>query len=251
MSLLAVKDLSIHFGGVKAVQNVSFNIDAGIVYSVIGPNGAGKTTLFNLITGVYKPTTGEIKLDGEAIHGKSPNELAVRGVARTFQNLQICMNMSAIENVMVGAHLRLDRNLVKAALRFPSLKARDRELRDEAAQLMDFVGLAQYVETRADAMSFGALKRLAAAGKKIIIRVPLIPGFNADEASVTAITNFAADELGVDDIHFLPYHTLGMNKYTLLGQPYSAPDKPLDNPALLDFAQQYACQKGLTATLRG
>ncbi|MCQ4445672.1 glycyl-radical enzyme activating protein [Enterobacter cloacae] len=95
------------------------------------------------------------------------------------------------------------------------------------------------------------LKRLAAAGKKITIRVPLIQGFNADEASITAITNFAADELGVDDIHFLPYHTLGMNKYTLLGQPYSAPDKPLDNPALLDFAQQYACQKGLTATLRG
>jgi len=142
---------------------VSFNIDAGIVYSVIGPNGAGKTTLFNLITGVYKPTTGEIKLDGEAIHGKSPNELAVRGVARTFQNLQICMNMSAIENVMVGAHLRLDRNLVKAALRFPGLKKRDRELRDEAAQLMDFVGLAQYVETRADAMSYGALKRLEIA----------------------------------------------------------------------------------------
>ena len=163
MSLLQVNDLSIHFGGVKAVQNVSFNIDAGIVYSVIGPNGAGKTTLFNLITGVYKPTTGEIRLDGEAIHGKSPNELARRGVARTFQNLQICMNMSAIENVMVGAHLRLDRNLVKAALRFPSLKQRDRTLRDEAAQLMDFVGLAQYVETRADAMSYGALKRLEIA----------------------------------------------------------------------------------------
>jgi branched-chain amino acid transport system ATP-binding protein len=163
MSLLQVKDLSIHFGGVKAVQNVSFNIDAGIVYSVIGPNGAGKTTLFNLITGVYKPTTGEIKLDGEAIHGKSPNELATRGVARTFQNLQICMNMSAIENVMVGAHLRLDRNLVKAALRFPGLKKRDRELRDEAAELMDFVGLAQYVESRADAMSFGTLKRLEIA----------------------------------------------------------------------------------------
>jgi len=163
MSLLEVKDLSIHFGGVKAVQNVSFNIDAGIVYSVIGPNGAGKTTLFNLITGVYKPTTGEIRLDGEAIHGKSPNELARRGVARTFQNLQICMNMTAIENVMVGAHLRLDRNLVKAALRFPGLKRRDREMRAEAAKLMDFVGLGQYVETRADAMSYGALKRLEIA----------------------------------------------------------------------------------------
>ncbi len=163
MSMLEVKDLSIHFGGVKAVQNVSFNIDSGIVYSVIGPNGAGKTTLFNLITGVYKPTTGEIKLDGEAIHGKSPNQLAQRGVARTFQNLQICLNMSAVENVMVGAHLRLDRNLVKAALRFPGLKKGDRELRAEAAQLMDFVGLGQYVEARADAMSYGALKRLEIA----------------------------------------------------------------------------------------
>lgn len=81
--------------------------------------------------------------------------------------------------------------------------------------------------------------------------MPLIQGFNADEASITAITNFAADELGVEDIHFLPYHTLGMNKYTLLGQPYSAPDNPLDNPALLGFAQQYAPpMKGLTATLR-
>ncbi|HLO64056.1 MAG TPA: ABC transporter ATP-binding protein [Azonexus sp.] len=163
MSMLQVKDISIHFGGVKAVQNVSFNIDAGIVYSVIGPNGAGKTTLFNLITGVYKPTTGEIQLDGEAIHGKSPNELATRGVARTFQNLQICLNMSAIENVMVGAHLRLDRNLVKAALRFPNLKKRDAELKKEAAELMDFVGLGQYVEARADAMSYGALKRLEIA----------------------------------------------------------------------------------------
>jgi branched-chain amino acid transport system ATP-binding protein len=163
MSMLEVKDLSIHFGGVKAVQNVTFNIDSGIVYSVIGPNGAGKTTLFNLITGVYKPTTGEIRLDGESIGGKSPNELATRGLARTFQNLQICMNMAAIENVMVGAHLRLDRNLIKAALRFPALKRRDRELREEAAELMRFVGLEKYVETRADAMSYGALKRLEIA----------------------------------------------------------------------------------------
>ena len=163
MALLEVKDLSIHFGGVKAVQNVSFNIDAGIVYAVIGPNGAGKTTLFNLITGVYKPTTGEIRLDGEPIQGKSPNELAERGVARTFQNLQICMNMTAIENVMVGAHLRLDRNLFKAALRWPSLRKRDRELREEAAELMRFVGLESYINARADSMSYGVLKRLEIA----------------------------------------------------------------------------------------
>ena len=163
MALLDVLDLSIHFGGVKAVQNVSFSIDPGIVYSVIGPNGAGKTTLFNLVTGVYRPTTGEIRLDGEPIQGRSPNELARRGVARTFQNLQVCMNMSALENVMVGAHLRLDRNPLKAALRMPALRRRDGELREEAAALMRFVGLERYTGANADAMPYGALKRMEIA----------------------------------------------------------------------------------------
>ena len=163
MALLETKNLSIHFGGVKAVQEVSFSIDSGIVYAVIGPNGAGKTTLFNLITGVYQPTHGEIFLDGESIGGKSPDELARRGMARTFQNLQICMNMSAIENVMVGAHLRLNRNILKAAMRLPSITGRDGKLREEAAELMSFVGLEKYVESRADSMPYGALKRLEIA----------------------------------------------------------------------------------------
>ena len=163
MALLEVQDLSIHFGGVKAVQNVSFSIDAGIVYAVIGPNGAGKTTLFNLITGIYTPTSGSITLDGQPIAGLSPDVLARQGVARTFQNLQICMNMSALENVMVGAHLRLDRNLFKGALRWPSIKTRDRELQAEAEELMRFVGLGAYTGARADSMSYGALKRLEIA----------------------------------------------------------------------------------------
>jgi branched-chain amino acid transport system ATP-binding protein len=163
MALLDVQDLSIHFGGVKAVQNVSFSIEAGVVYAVIGPNGAGKTTLFNLITGIYTPTSGRILLDGQSIAGQSPDVLAQRGVARTFQNLQICMNMSAIENVMVGAHLRLDRNLFKAALRWPALRARDHALRAEAQELMRFVGLAAHLDARADSLSYGALKRLEIA----------------------------------------------------------------------------------------
>ena len=163
MSMLDVQNLSIHFGGVKAVNDVSFSIDPGMIYAVIGPNGAGKTTLFNLITGVYKPTSGRILLNGEEIQGKSPDALARRGVARTFQNLQICMNMSALENVMVGAHLRLDRNLIKGALHLPSITRRDAELREEAAGLMEFVGLGKQVGMRADAMSYGALKRLEIA----------------------------------------------------------------------------------------
>ncbi len=163
MSMLDVQNLSIQFGGVKAVNDVSFSIDPGMIYAVIGPNGAGKTTLFNLITGVYKPTSGKIRLNGEEVQGKSPDELARRGVARTFQNLQICMNMSALENVMVGAHLRLDRNLIKGALHLPSITRRDAELREEAAGLMEFVGLGKQVGMRADAMSYGALKRLEIA----------------------------------------------------------------------------------------
>jgi len=163
MALLDVTNLSIHFGGVKAVQSVSFSIDPGIIYSVIGPNGAGKTTLFNLITGVYTPTSGEIRLDGESIQGKSPNQLAERGMARTFQNLPVCMNMTAIENVMVGAHLRLDRNVLKAALRFGSLRTRDTALRQEAAELMRFVGLERFIDARADSMPYGALKRMEIA----------------------------------------------------------------------------------------
>ena len=95
------------------------------------------------------------------------------------------------------------------------------------------------------------LQRLAQAGKNMIIRVPLIQGFNASEADITAITDFAADRLRGSEIHFLPYHTLGMNKYQLLSQPYTAPDKPLDAPELLAFAQDYARSKGLTAILRG
>lgn len=163
MALLDVHQLGIHFGGVKAVQNVSFSVDAGLIYAVIGPNGAGKTTLFNLITGIYAPTVGDIVLDGESVTGKTPNELAQRGVARTFQNLQICMNMSALDNVMVGAHLRLDRNLVKAVLRWPSIRRCDAGLRAEAADLMCFVGLQDYVHSRADCMPYGALKRLEIA----------------------------------------------------------------------------------------
>jgi branched-chain amino acid transport system ATP-binding protein len=163
MPLLEVSNLSKAFGGVKAVQDVSFTVDRGLVYSVIGPNGAGKTTLFNLITGIYTPTEGEIRLDGQSITGTAPHALASKGMARTFQNLQICMNMTALENVMVGAHLQLDRNLVKAMLRLPGLARRDRELKDAARALMDFVGLGAYWNRAAASMPYGALKRLEIA----------------------------------------------------------------------------------------
>ncbi len=163
MALLEVCNLTKIFGGVRAVQNVSFAVDAGIVYSVIGPNGAGKTTLFNLITGIYVPSEGQIRLDGRDIAGIAPHDLARLGMARTFQNLQVCLNMTALENVMVGAHLRLDRNLLKGALRLPGIARGDARLRDEATELMRMVGLADYLAAHADEMPYGALKRLEIA----------------------------------------------------------------------------------------
>jgi len=187
-ALLEVSDIRKAFGGVVAVQNVSFSVERGIVYSVIGPNGAGKTSLFNLITGVYAPSTGEVWLDGERVTGLAPHQLARKGMARTFQNLQICMNMTAIENVMVGGHLSLDRNLVKAMLRFPSLRRADAALRETAVELMTYVGLEAYIKSEASAMPYGALKRLEiaralAAKPRILFLDEPAAGFNPKETA--------------------------------------------------------------------
>ncbi len=161
--MLHISGLSKSFGGVHAIQNVSFETPRGIVYSIIGPNGAGKTTLFNLITGIYTPTAGSIRLDGQEITGVAPNLLARRGMSRTFQNLQVCMNMSAIENVMVGAHLRLNSSLLAGMFRWPGLPTADRACRERAAELLCFVGCENFVDMQADSMPFGALKRLEIA----------------------------------------------------------------------------------------
>jgi branched-chain amino acid transport system ATP-binding protein len=184
--MLEIRNLSKSFGGVHAVQDVSFAIKEGAIHSVIGPNGAGKTTLFNLITGVYTPTRGEILLRGENVAGMSPDALARRGMSRTFQNLQICLNMTAIDNVMVGAHLRLNQNLFASMLRLPSVRKADQVCRDEAAQLMDFVGVGQYVASDSTQMPYGALKRLEiaralAARPKVLLLDEPAAGLNHTE----------------------------------------------------------------------
>ena len=161
--MLTVRNLSKSFGGVKAVQDVSFAIEPKTIHSVIGPNGAGKTTLFNLISGVYTPTDGDISLEGASVTRKRPDELARLGMSRTFQNLQICMNMSAIENVMVGAHLRLRTSFWRGMLRLPGMWRAEHECRDECAALMAFAGVGAYLDAQASQMSYGALKRLEIA----------------------------------------------------------------------------------------
>ncbi len=184
--MLTINNLSKSFGGVHAVQDVSFTVKEGNIHSVIGPNGAGKTTLFNLITGVYTPSKGEILLNGENVAAMSPDALARRGMSRTFQNLQVCMNMTAIDNVMVGAHLRLNQNLFASMLRLPSVRRADAACRDEAASLMEFVGVGRHIGDEAGQMSYGALKRLEiaralAAKPKVLLLDEPAAGLNHTE----------------------------------------------------------------------
>ena len=187
-ALIEVTGLSKTFGGVHAVEALSFSVDAGQIYSVIGPNGAGKTTLFNLITGIYTPTQGEIKLKGEGVVGLEPNQLAERGMCRTFQQMQICMNMTALENVMLGRHLQLKSSFLTTMLRLPSLLKDEEDCRDHAIELMKFVGCGEYLETEASAMSYGALKRLEiaralASNPKIVLLDEPAAGLNGTETA--------------------------------------------------------------------
>ena len=163
MKLLRVENLTREFGGVLAVADLEFEIEAGAVFSIIGPNGAGKTTLLNLVTGIYRPSSGRVLFDGRELTGRAPYQFAAAGIARTFQNLQVFFNMSALENVMAGRHLHERCGLAAALLRFPGLARAERASRDEAERLMRLVGLGDWVGARADAMPYGALKRLEIA----------------------------------------------------------------------------------------
>jgi len=163
MSLLAVESLRKAFGGNRAIDDLSLTVRTGAVHSIIGPNGAGKTTLFNLVSGIYTPESGRIVLDGADTTGLPPYRMAALGLSRTFQNLQVFFNMSALENVMVGMHLHCDSRFLPAMLRLPRIVRHEAEMADEAAELLRFVGLADAIGTEADALPYGALKRLEIA----------------------------------------------------------------------------------------
>ena len=163
MNLLAVEHVGISFGGVRAVDDVSFAISPGEVFSIIGPNGAGKTTLFNLISGVYRCDRGLVRLRGDDVSRLPPEALASRGLARTFQNLQIFARMSVEENVMVGVHRHEARHVLAHLLGLPSVRAENRRTRAEARRYLDMLHLRQAASQLAGSLSYGELKRLEIA----------------------------------------------------------------------------------------
>jgi branched-chain amino acid transport system ATP-binding protein len=163
MTILAVTDIEIAFGVLKAIDGVSFAVDAGQIFSIIGPNGAGKTTLFNVISGMYAASRGRVELAGEDVTGLLPDALAARGMSRTFQNLQIFQRMTAAENVMVGRHLRERCNLFADLFRLPSVSRQNRATRQAALTFLDQVGLRDSADMLAGSLSYGACKRLEIA----------------------------------------------------------------------------------------
>jgi len=163
MSLLRVEKMNMSFGGIHALEDISFTVNQGAIHSIIGPNGAGKTTLFNLITGVYTPSAGRILFNEQDITNVPTYALAGYGISRTFQNLQIFFNMSAVENVMVGNHIQTDSRFLPALFGLPSIKRGERACRERAEQIMCEVGLEKFIGSDADSMPYGALKWLEIA----------------------------------------------------------------------------------------
>ncbi|HEV7126939.1 MAG TPA: ABC transporter ATP-binding protein [Ktedonobacterales bacterium] len=138
--LLRVAGLTMRFGGLAAVDGVDFDVLRGQIYSIIGPNGAGKTTVFNAITGIYKPTSGQILLDGRSVAGLTPDRVLRAGVARTFQNIRLFGNMTVLENVLVGQHISLPGNLPSILLRLPNYTRAERGAHERAIELLGFFG---------------------------------------------------------------------------------------------------------------
>ena len=162
-SLLVVDSVTCQFGGVLAVNAVSFGVEQGELFGLIGPNGAGKTTLFNLITGLTEPTRGQLRYRDEDITGLPPHRVAERGIARTFQNVRLFGELSALTNVMIARHVRTRSGLVSGVLGLSSARREERETRERAAALLALVGLVERPEEPARNLSYGDQRRLEIA----------------------------------------------------------------------------------------
>jgi branched-chain amino acid transport system ATP-binding protein len=163
MPSLSVLELSINFGGLRAVDGVSFDIEAGQVHGLIGPNGAGKTTIFNCITGFYRPTSGSIRFRDREITHLRPDRIARLGIARTFQNVQLFRSMSALDNLLVACHSHMHTGVLAEGLALPFVKRQERAVREKAEALMDFLGLADVRRQTAGNLPLGSQKRLELA----------------------------------------------------------------------------------------
>ena len=228
-ALLELAGVTQRFGGVVALSGVELSVPEGSIFALIGPNGAGKTTVFNLITGVYTPTEGEVRFGGRKISGRRPHEVTGSGVARTFQNIRLFDNMSALENVMVGADARHRTRGVGAALGLPRHRREAKQGRERGLELLEFVGVGGVGEETAKNLSYGDQRRLEiaralATEPRLLLLDEPAAGLNASEKLALAdlIRRIRDDGRTV----FLIEHDMGMVMQIS------------DRVAVLDFGQK-------------
>jgi branched-chain amino acid transport system ATP-binding protein len=161
--LLAVRDVTVRFGGIVALDGVSFDMESGLIVGLIGPNGAGKTTLFNCLSRLYTPQSGDVLLDGHSLLGVPSWQIAEIGIGRTFQNLALFQTMTVLQNVMVGVHGRTRSDFLSQALRLPSVQREERLIRDRAMEMIGFLGLTAVAAHPAAGLPYGTLKRVELA----------------------------------------------------------------------------------------
>ena len=188
-TILNVGGVSKRFGGLQALSDVGIKITKGQVYGLIGPNGAGKTTFFNVLTGLYSPDAGTFELGGERYEPSAVHEVAKAGIARTFQNIRLFAEMTALENVMVGRHVRTHSGLVGAVFRTRRFNTEEAEIAKRAQELLDYVGIGRYTDFKARTLSYGDQRRLEiaralATDPKLIALDEPAAGMNATEKVV-------------------------------------------------------------------
>ena len=203
MALLDVKEMGIDFGGLRAVSDFDFTIEENELVGLIGPNGAGKTTIFNLLTGVYRPTEGEIFFDGKSIAGKKPNIINNMGIARTFQNIRLFKGLSVIENVKTALHMQMTYNAMSGILRLPSFWRDESRIHKEAMELLDVFEMADMADTNASNLPYGKQRQLEiaralATHPKLLLLDEPAAGMNPSETqSLMDTIRLIKDKFGV------------------------------------------------------
>ena len=191
--ILNIEGVNKRFGGLQALSDVSIKIIKGQIYGLIGPNGAGKTTFFNVITGLYQPDTGAFELAGKSYSPSSPYQVAEAGIARTFQNIRLFGEMTALENVMVGRHVRTKQGIFGAIFHYSSARQEEKEIRERAFELLNFVGIDHFADRTARYLSYGDQRRLEIA--RALATDPKLLALDEPAAGMNATEKLALREL--------------------------------------------------------
>jgi len=203
MATLNIDNVTVAFGGLLALSDLTFSLNPGEILGLIGPNGAGKTTVFNVLTGVYQTSEGDVRYKDQSLRGKRPHQILSLGIARTFQNIRLFSNMTAVENAMVALHSRSKAGVVGAILRSPSQKREEENIREEARKALKFMGVEQYADTVAQNLPYGLQRRLeisrALASKpKVLLLDEPAAGMNPAESQELIEDIGRISELGID-----------------------------------------------------